>query len=281
MIRPHPWLRDLKPLPAGQGRPYLLFNTSNDTWRGLDCSRKGHPEHFFEARQEKNLYKGARGMALTLTHPAGGGLRVHQIWKKLGGRWRIIASERDFESAAELDHVSGSGWQPEPAARKEVGGDPEMIRRARRFYEEWLVRQRIDAALKYFDAGAFSCWSTPGEAPVSGGEALQDVERGLTFVADNIGRQERLGEVIGSVDPWWYRQAGLVRHDHQELFDVLVGQQEIVSQHFQCGDAGFEGEHFTTFTQLQGPRTGHAALLLRWAKRDGDWKIVAARTETP
>ena len=280
MIRTEPWLGGLKLLTADEDRPYLLFDASNDTWHALDCSRKGHPAHFVEAREEKNLYKDARGVAFTLTDPEGSGLRVHQIWKKLGGRWRIIAFERDFESAAELGHVSASRWQPEAGARKEIEGDRELIRTARRFYRQWLVRQRIDAALKYVDAEAFSCWSAPGEAPVSGNQALQDVERGLKFIADNIGRHKRLEDVIGSVDPWWYRQAGFVRHDHQELFDVLAGQREIVHQHFQCGDAGFEGEHFTTCTQLQGPRTSHAVLLLRWAKRNGDWRIVAARTET-
>ena len=196
MTRPEPWLRDLKLLTTDEDRPYLLFDASNDTWHALDCSQKGHPAHFFEAARQKNLDKGARGVAFTVTDPEGTGVRVHQIWKRLGRRWRIIAFERDFESAAELGQVSASRWQLEPEARKEVEGDREMIQTALRFYEQWLVKQRIRAALKYVDAEAFSCWSTPGAAPGEWRRSVASRRAGTEVYC----RQHRTSQEVGRRD---------------------------------------------------------------------------------
>lgn len=288
------WDPVLKPVRHRYEKEFLLVEVPDDLAEAFDCS---HRQAQVRATKAKRDYGKHFGSAVRLRGQNGQALEMLFVWAKEGDYWRIVSYEVVEQARA------GGGFQltraraavaEAPVDVIQVEGDPEFIRAATAFAEQWFVRNNYESALAYLLSEAHACTAQVSEG-VPRNETLeaqrQRLLNGMRQAADAMGKQRDLAAAVQAPTPV-IPKLRVVRHPREAALllmsvpDQLASlvhcgeQPKLVELRKQLGDQATYGQVYASAFQLRVSGTP-AVFYALWHRADGGWRIFFWDVEVP
>jgi hypothetical protein len=217
------------------------------------------------------------------------------LWTKESDHWKIVSWRVEPEKIESKKTPTTVAAAPTETRLERVAGDPEMIKAAQGFFDNWFVKQNIDQAMGYFSQQCYLCinlYLNQGEKMVRNWpEGQRKLHNGMKNVAGLIGKKTDLAEAIRGVTPA-HPILKLVTHSQEQAF-TLVSVPDSIANALECqsqargvnvtqkiGAPTVYGNYYGALFEAQ-VRGQPAVLKLLWGKEKGQWKIIAYSIELP
>jgi hypothetical protein len=283
-IQPVPaWSPDMKPVQQLSGDAYLLSAVPAGFAEAFDC----------DGDHSSNLGRGGAYLSsLRLANPKGKPQEFAFLWQKDGDYWRIVAATLlSADARATTLGTSSSSSAPRVI---DVDGDPEFVRAATDFAEQWFLRKSARAALNYMLPEAFGCLDANSDtiaAPTVTGRRNQ-MTRGMNSLVNGLSpAPTSINEALQAPPP---AQDGVrvVRHANRdsilltELSDQAAAaltcsqRQSLESLKARIGSERTYGNHYISVFQFRTAGSP-AVLVLAWKRDPKGWRVFFWQVETP
>lgn len=268
---------------------FVLYDVREDLAERFKCENRLNPENVeLKAARSKDFGKYV-GAVFKLKAHGEFGETVATLWKKEKKYWKLISYDVEPE-AEELRKTAAA-----PAAKAPVlpyvNGDPDLIRAARDFYEDWFVRNRLDAASQYLSPQCYACVNlyrdeeTP--EPKTAAEERQLLRSGMERLVEATGPAKKLTDAIVAPEPS-HPDLKLVRQADSKAF-VIASIPDYMAASVNCEkrkrgedlifaappEGAKYGNYYATGFKLAKQVEDSGVLWTVWGKESGRWKIVS------
>jgi hypothetical protein len=275
---------------------FVLFDVPDDVAARFECANRLRPEE--APKKAIRRYGNYYGAVMTVKAADGRSQTLATLWQKQRGYWRLITFEPEPDGTS--DEVTDKmRYSPEAASSVElerVDGPPDFVKANRKFLEQWVVSQKYDQAIEYFDPQCYPCYNLflkDGQEAIDSDAGLKAALRtALASVGTTIGKIGRLEDAIQAVDAE-HPHVKLLNHRQDRAF-VLGSVPSYMAEGAACARKleGKEfpedlqadpqyGDYYATGFRLREMFGSPGALYLVWQKKADGWKIVTYAILTP
>jgi hypothetical protein len=223
---------------------------------------------------------------------AGRSTVVNLLWVEERKYWRIVAISALDGSDADIAPYRPLAPEAAEAAPEKSAGDPAAIKEITAFYDSWIAKRDVAAAMQYVSARSYGCLSAASTKGEKGGaKPSERVRAALEQALTEVPRGTNLAELMSGVQP----VNELVRpvdHDNSKAFALMAVPDEVAGS-FLCerrhlpaplepkpSEAKY-GSFYTTASRLNLGDDESPALILLWAQERKRWKVTAWAIEVP
>jgi hypothetical protein len=218
---------------------------------------------------------------------------VYLLWAKEHKYWKIVSFEVDPPEDGEVvPDADPDRYEVEEIPEVYTSGDPRQIQANKEFLVNWLVKEDYDSAFNSVAPECYACvFLYNEEEKIPSGKIAQFFKTRLQQTGDLVPRGNQLSEIIENVD-LDHPDFKTVPHPHEDAFAIIsipdyYGEQidcetEPADDYFPSdAEPRVYGNYYITALQMNVPGMDQGVLFLLWAKRNGEWKIIAYRIESP
>jgi hypothetical protein len=289
-------LNDPRLRPVNQpSTAFRLYDAREDLAEIVQCDKRARPETMSLAKLDSRRFGSYYVASFRLKTKEGDGEGVATLWTREDSAWKLIGFETQsdlagFKPLARL--TPESVGKTEPLAQSP--GNPAMTRAARQFFNRWLIRKDLDAAMESVAASCLACVGLDRETdrPATAEAQRAELRAGLEQLAASAGRARRLNQAVESI-LLFHDHVKLVRHSDSDSF-TIIEVPDYLSSAADCakrtpGDLGYTeppatvtySGHFATAFQMKAAGKQGEIFWLLWDNTPQGWRIVSYLIQTP
>lgn len=279
------WAADLKPIKHDGGGSFTLAQAPRGYAEAFDC----------DGDTGNNLGKGdVYVTAFSLPRQDSGREEIGFLWQKDGASWRIVSAMLLNSDTRQTALGAAAKRALEAARITEVEGDPDLIRAATDFAEQWWLKRQPAKALEYLSAEAYGCLAqnTERAVPKTVTEQRRALLNGMRTSLSAVPEASlRLQDVLTSPEP---AQDGtrVVKHANQDAV-LLVSISDQAAALLKCGERadrakiaarlGQERTYGQAYVSAFQVKTSGdpGVFYLAWRKEAQGWRAFFWQVETP
>jgi hypothetical protein len=263
---------------------FVIYSVPDDVADAFDCESRSLLGERPKSKREYGNYFGA-----TFYVDGRRDFPVALLWKQEERYWKIVSWQVGANNATgpDADPVA----VPTPVR---ISADATLVRAARDFLENWLVRKDYDSAFKFIAPAAYACYDIErgeGQPPAQSPEdAARRIRAGLESSGKTFAKSTTLENILTAAEPI-HPSTRVMDHPFARVFS-LSSPPNALADAAECGAraAGTampdplpleygNGYGMTVRFKTQG---GDAPVLrVLWRQLNGAWRITSYGVELP
>lgn len=261
---------------------FVIYSVRDDVAMAFDCESR-------RSLGDPKAAGSAYGNYFAATFYVAGrrDLAVALLWGQDNGFWKIVS----WKVGSSEDSTPASTPEPNVKAPR-TRADPTLVRAAREFLEQWLVRKDYDAAFASLSPKTYACYDLERDpekpAATSPEDAGRRLRAGLEAAGLSAGAIKKLDDVLAAAEPV-HPTIRVMDHQFGSVFS-LAEVPNALADVVECSAraAGTPipdpvpleyGNAFVMTVRFKTKSGDAPVLRVLWRKESGAWRITSYAVE--